>query len=218
MSKYNDRQHKERKFWDRFANTYDSFIKKIFGRTYSSILENLDSELDTSNSVLDIGTGTGIIPFFICSKVAFVDAIDISPEMIRLAYQKQKRSNIQNINFQVQDSYNLTFTDKTFDIVIASNLLHLLYETDKSIYEVKRVMKDDGIFIAPTLCVGEKAQSSFISSIIGAVSGFKIVNKWSIDEFKTMLMDYGFIINKIVKIDGRFPLVYVVLRKNPTII
>ena len=93
------RQFKERKFWDRFANTYDSFIKKIFDKTYNSILENLDSDLDTTQMVLDIGTGTGIIPFYICSKVSSVEAIDISPEMIRVAYQKQKKSNIQNINF-----------------------------------------------------------------------------------------------------------------------
>ncbi|PIQ28806.1 MAG: methyltransferase type 11, partial [Bacteroidetes bacterium CG18_big_fil_WC_8_21_14_2_50_41_14] len=47
---------------------------------------------------------------------------------------------------QVQDSYNLTFLDKSFDVVIASNLLHLLYEPEKPINEIKRVLKDKGIF------------------------------------------------------------------------
>ena len=107
---------------------------------------------------------------------------------------------------QVQDSYNLTFPDKSFDIVIASNLLHLLYEPDKSLSEVKRVMKDDGIFIAPTLCVGENTRSKIIASITGTISGFKVVNKWSINEFKTMLTNDGFIINKTVIVEGRFPL------------
>ncbi len=214
----NDRQFKERKFWDRFANTYDSFIKTIFCKTYNLILENLVSDMETTDMVLDIGTGTGIIPFHICSKVSSVEAIDISPEMIRVAYQKQKKSNIHNINFQIQDSYNLSFPDKSFDIVIASNLLHLLYETDKTINGVKRVMKNNGIFIAPTLCVGENTKSKFIASITGALSGFKVFNKWSINEFRTMLTDYGFIIHKMAFVDGRLPMVYIVLGKNPEII
>jgi ubiquinone/menaquinone biosynthesis C-methylase UbiE len=205
------RQYKERRFWDRFANTYDLFIKRIFEKTYSSILENLDSDLEATWTVLDIGTGTGIIPFYICSKVSSVDAIDISPEMIRVANQKQKNSNIQNINFQVQDSYNLSFPDKSFDMVIAANLLHLLYEPDKSLKEVKRVLKEDGIFIAPTICAGENVKSRIIANITGALSGFDVVNKWSINEFKSMLTNSGFIINKTVIIEGRFPLAYIAM-------
>jgi ubiquinone/menaquinone biosynthesis C-methylase UbiE len=88
--------------------------------------------------------------------------------MIQIAMQKQEDSNIKNIDFQVQDSYRLTFPDKSFDIIIASNLLHLLYEPDKPINAVKRVLKDNGIFIAPTLCVGENTKSrlSFLISLL----------------------------------------------------
>jgi phosphatidylethanolamine/phosphatidyl-N-methylethanolamine N-methyltransferase len=208
-----NRQFKERRFWDKFANIYDSFINVIFSTTYKSILDNLNSDLNPTNNVLDIGTGTGIIPFSLCLKVSSVIATDISPEMIRNAKQKQKKLNIQNIDFQVQDSYNITFPDKTFDIVIAVNLLHILYEPDKPLNQVKRVMKDNGIFIAPTLCVGENTKSRVVANIVGTLSGFRVVNKWSINEFKTMLTKNGFIIKKIVIADGRFPLVYTVLEK-----
>ena len=193
-----NRQNKERRFWDKFANIYDSFINKIFAATYKAILENLDSDLNSTNNVLDIGTGTGIIPFSICSIVSYVIAIDISPEMIQIAKQKQQSSNIKNIDFQVQDSYKLNFPDKSFDIVIASNLLHLLFEPDKPINEVKRVLKDNGTFISPTICAGENTRSRIIAAITGALSGFRVVNKWSISEFKTMLTNSGLSINKIV--------------------
>ena len=211
-----NRQNKERRFWDKFANIYDSFINVIFSSTYKAILDNLNSDLNTTQNVLDIGTGTGIIPFSICLKVSSVIAIDISPEMIQIAKQKQENSSIKNIDFQVQDSYKLTFPDKSFDIVIASNLLHLLFEPDKSLNEVKRVLKDNGTFIAPTICVGENSKSRIIAGIIGALSGFKVVNKWSIREFKTMLINNGFTVNKIVIADGRFPLDYIVVVKNTT--
>jgi len=209
----NNRQKNERRFWDKFAAHYDSFVRNIFGKTYKSILENMDSELNANQAVLEIGTGTGIIPFAIYSKVSSIVATDISPDMIKIASQKQADLNIRNINFQVQDSYNLAFPDKSFDVVIASNLLHLLYEPEKPLAEVMRVMKDDGIFIAPTFCVGENLRSKVITTVAGIISGFKIINNWSIREFKIMLLNNGFKIIKDVRIDGRFPFVYIVLKK-----
>jgi phosphatidylethanolamine/phosphatidyl-N-methylethanolamine N-methyltransferase len=210
----NNRQIKEKKFWDKFANKYDSFIKNTVDSTYTSVLENIGSELNMNQVVLEIGTGTGIISLSVCSKVSSIVATDISPEMIRLAKQKQVDSDIKNIDFQIQDSYNLTFPDKSFNVVIASNLLHLLYEPEKPIHEVKRVLKDNGIFIAPTFCVGENTKSIIITTIAGLFSGFKIINKWSINDFKNILMNNGFIIEKAKRIDGRFPLAYIVMRKE----
>ena len=210
----NNRQIKEKKFWDKFANNYDSFIKNTVDSTYTSILENIGSELNINQTVLEIGTGTGIISLSVCSKVYSIVATDISPEMIRLAKQKQVDSDIKNIDFQIQDSYNLTFPDKSFDVVIASNLFHLLYEPEKPILEVKRVLKENGIFIAPTFCVGENTKSRIITTIAGFFSGFKIINKWSINDFKNMLMNNGFTIEKAKRIDGRFPLAYIMMRKT----
>ncbi|MFA6403377.1 MAG: class I SAM-dependent methyltransferase [Salinivirgaceae bacterium] len=209
----NNRQNKERRFWDRFANYYDSFIDKVFSKTYKSILENINSDLDLNYNVLEIGTGTGIIPFSIYSNVYSITATDISPEMVRIANQKLIKSEIKNIEFQVQDSYNLTFLDKSFDVVIASNLLHLLYEPEKPIKEIKRVLKDKGIFIAPTLCVGENTKSKIIATMIGLFSGFKVVNKWSYRDFKRMLTDNGLIIDKELRIEDKLLTAYIVMKK-----
>jgi phosphatidylethanolamine/phosphatidyl-N-methylethanolamine N-methyltransferase len=207
-----NRQVKERKFWDKFAKNYDSFIKNTVESTYKSVLENIDDELSVNKTILEIGTGTGIISFSICSKVSSIVATDISPEMICIA--NQKKSDIKNIDFQIQDSYNLPFSDKSFDVVIASNLLHLLYEPTKAINEAKRVLKDDGVFIAPTFCVGENIKSIIITTIAGLFSGFKIVNKWSVNNFKNMFVNNELTIVKAVRIDGKFPLAYVVMKKQ----
>jgi phosphatidylethanolamine/phosphatidyl-N-methylethanolamine N-methyltransferase len=203
---------KERKFWDKFAKNYDSFIKNTVENTYKSVLENINEELSVNKTILEIGTGTGIISFSICSKVSSIVATDISPEMIRIA--NQKKSDIKNIDFQIQDSYNLPFSDKSFDVVIASNLLHLLYEPAKAINEAKRVLKDDGVFIAPTFCVGENIKSIIITTIAGLFSGFKIINKWSINNFKNMFVNNELTIVKAVRIDGKFPMAYLVMKKQ----
>ena len=75
-------------------------------------------------------------------------------------------------------------------------------------------MRENGIFIAPTLCAGENTKSKIIASIIGTLSGFKVVNKWSITEFKNMLINNGFTITKTVIIYDKIPLAYIVLKIN----
>jgi ubiquinone/menaquinone biosynthesis C-methylase UbiE len=207
-----NRHKKERRFWDRFANYYDSFITKVFRKSYSAILENIGQDLNLNHVVLEIGSGTGIISFSICSKVTSIVATDISPKMIHTANQKLIKTKIQNIDFQIQDSYNLTLPDKSFDIVIASNLLHLVYEPERPLKEVKRVMREGGIFIAPTICAGENKKIKIIASIIGLLSGFEVVNKWSINEFKNMLINNGFIISRTVIINDKIPLAYIVMK------
>lgn len=205
---------KEKKFWERFAFRYDLFIKKVVHVTYSSIIEQISLELSKKLHVLEIGTGTGIISFAIHSRVASVTAIDISPAMIRIAQQKQRLLAIENICFQVMDSYYLTLKDKSFDVVIATNLLHLLYEPDKALQEVGRVLKDDGIFIAPTFCVGENMKSRIITKVAEVISGFRTVHKWSIAEYSGEMMSKGWKIEKAKRIDGRFPLAFLVLTKE----
>ncbi len=209
----NNRKKRERRFWDRFANYYDFFIDKVFRKTYKTILESIDSDLNLNHNVLEIGTGTGIIPFSIYSKVSSIIATDISPEMIRIANQKLNKTEIKNIDFQIQDSYDLTFPDKSFDIVIASNLFHLLYEPERPIKEIKRVMKDNGIFIAPTLCVGENIKSRIIGTLIGYLGGFKVVNKWNFQDFQRMLTNNGLVIYKALRIEGKLLTAYIVMKK-----
>lgn len=209
-----NRQLKEKKFWDKFALKYDAYMKRTLDETYVSILKNMKEDLKQSDKVLEIGAGTGLITFAICSKVMSIIATDILPEMIKVAQQKKEEQKLTNIDFQVQDSYKLDFSDNSFDMVLATNVLHLLYEPEKAIREVKRVVRDNGVFIAPNFCMGETRKDRIIAKLAGLVSGFKIVNKWSIKEYKKVITTCGFQIEKTILIDGRFPLAYMVARKS----
>lgn len=207
------RQHTERKFWDRMARYYDPFIHRAMNDTYAGILKNIADDLEPSQRVLEIGTGTGIIPFAVCGRVSSITGTDISPEMIGVAREKLARSGIGNIEFSVQDSYALEYPDGHFDAVIASNILHLLVEPVKAVGEALRVLNKNGILIAPTFCAGETIRSRIVSRVM-ELSGFRIMSKWSIGGFTAFLEANGLRILKEIEIKGKMPLAYVVGEKK----
>ena len=172
----------------------------------------LKTDISGSDHVLEVATGTGLLAFEICSYVNSIIAIDIAPEMIRIARQKQQIKNIENIEFQIGDSCNLEFEDNSFDVVIASNVLHLLFNPEKSLSEIRRVLKHGGIAILPTFCHAENIQSRIISGFM-SLFGFKARNKWSVKSYTTFIENNGFIIAKAEVIPGKIPLMYCLVKQ-----
>ena len=46
--------------------------------------------------------------------------------MLNIANSKIRKLGMLNVNFQFQDRNNMEFGDKKFDVIMASDLLHLL--------------------------------------------------------------------------------------------
>lgn len=208
-----NRIEKESRFWNFFSTKYDRFIKITLNTTYRQLYQLLKTDVAGTGKILEVATGTGLLAFEICNNVKSMNAIDISPEMIKVASEKQKQRNISNIVFEVGDTCNIAFEDKTFDVVIASNVLHLLFEPEKSIAEIRRVLKPDGIAILPTFCHADNLQSRFISGFMSMFS-FRARNKWSTKSFVLFLENNRFTIIKSQIIPGKITLMYCVAKKN----
>ena len=62
-----------------------------------------------------------------------------------------KRDNRSaKLHFSVQDMFRLPYAEESFDVVIVSNALHIVPQPEKALAEIRRVLKDDGVLIAPT--------------------------------------------------------------------
>ncbi|MBN2521552.1 MAG: class I SAM-dependent methyltransferase [Bacteroidales bacterium] len=207
----NSRIEKEKKFWDSFAKRYDSFISHL-DKSYTTLLENIINNLNKEDIVLEIATGTGTLSIKIAKKVKKVIGIDISEEMIKIANKKTEEYKTENVIFLTQDAYDINFPAEQFDVIIASNVLHVMVNPAKAINEIKRVLKKTGIFIAPTYCHGNNIITKVISFFMSLI-GFKAFHKWSMDSFKLFIKENGFniIISKIIK--DKIPLLFLVARK-----
>ena len=75
-----------------------------------------------------------------CKKAAaHIEATDASVEMIAEAKLDNQSAKL---HFSVQDMFRLPYADKSFDVVIVSNALHIVPQPEKALAEIHRVLKE----------------------------------------------------------------------------
>ena len=115
----------------------------------SKVRESKILELMRSNTkgkkVLDIGCADGSFGSKLAKKGALVYGVDISPVAVKIAIRKLKDAYVADLNNQ-----KLPFAAKTFDFVIASEIIEHLFNPANLLMEIKRVLKDKGILILTT--------------------------------------------------------------------
>ena len=129
------KEHKN--FWDRNAGRYDRFMRK--DRAAYEKIYALLRPVVKAKTVLELATGTGLIAKHIVNAAAHIEATDASAEMIAEAKRDNRSAKL---HFSVQDVFRLPYADKSFDVVIVSNALHIVPQPEKSLREIKRVLKD----------------------------------------------------------------------------
>jgi 2-polyprenyl-3-methyl-5-hydroxy-6-metoxy-1,4-benzoquinol methylase len=103
-------------------------------------IKMLTQHLRQGEKVLELGCGTGYFTRALAATGAQVTAIDISPDLLARAEQMCSQ---QNVTFEVQNAYVLTYESGAFDSVVGSSVLHHLEVTD-ALREIYRVLKPGG--------------------------------------------------------------------------
>jgi len=190
-------------FWDKWASRYDRTMSGS-QNTYDFIIREMKKTLDRDMTVLELACGTGLISEKIVGNVKMLEATDFSEDMIRKA--KEKIHSVR-LHFSVQDATNLPYAPETFDAVIISNALHIMPSPDKALSGIARVLKPNGILIAPTFTMAD----TFIGRMqmrIMELSGFKVYNKWTSNEYLRYLSSNGFSVTKSYTVGKAAKLTY----------
>ena len=195
---------KERKnFWDRNAGRYDRFMRK--DRAVYEEMYKLIRPVVKAKTVLELATGTGLIAKHIVNAAAHIEATDASPEMIAQA----KRDNCSaKLHFSVQDMFCLPYADKSFDVVIVSNVLHIVPQPEKALDEIRRVLKDEGALIAPTFTHAENSFPSKVKAFFMKLAGFPLHSRWTSEEYLRFLRQNSWSARKSAVLKASFPLTY----------
>src|SRR3989344_7833605 len=155
--------------YNKLAKAYYESRKNMTGTSYfyNELLEmpamiRMLGDLK-DKKVLDIGCGPGIYIEKIKDRCKQVKGIDISEGEVKIA-----RTNNPGIEIVVGNAENLPFRNCEFDVVFASLVLGHLDSWDRTLGEIRRVLKKNGIF-----CF----------SIHNPVTGALVSRKWFFRKF-----------------------------------
>ena len=113
-------------------------------------------------SVLDVGTGTALIPIELCQRDAFdgsIVGVDLSNEMLNLARLSIAELGLgEQIWCEAVDAKSLPFEPGEFDVVMSNTIVHHIPEPFEVLREMRRVVKPDGLLFIRDLLRPETAE------------------------------------------------------------
>jgi ubiquinone/menaquinone biosynthesis C-methylase UbiE len=141
---------KNQRFWNRIAARYAARpLKNV--PAYEAMLADVASRLKGSDTVLEVGCGTGGTAIRLAPGVAQWTATDFSAEMVKIAKAKPSGGNVR---FVVSDVSN-AFDGGPFDAICAFNVLHLVDDLPEMLTRIHAHLKPGGQLICKTWCFAD---------------------------------------------------------------
>jgi ubiquinone/menaquinone biosynthesis C-methylase UbiE len=104
------------------------------------------SEPQTEHTVVDVGSGTGLLSLAFAERTARVWAIDSSPAMCEYLRVKASSAALHNVETVLASAVSLPLIDGVADLVVSNYCLHELRHADKyrALAEARRVLQPGG--------------------------------------------------------------------------
>lgn len=138
---------KTQNFYDRIADVHNLALKfNGYRQSVEKYLKSLDLQIDENSFVLDAGSGTGIVTLgfqsagFRPRKTVAIDLSFNSLMVAREEFEKDKKTDAENIAPVQGNVLSLPFADETFDLVLTCGVLEYV-PLDDGLREMARVMK-----------------------------------------------------------------------------
>ncbi|HSD82426.1 MAG TPA: class I SAM-dependent methyltransferase [Anaerolineae bacterium] len=101
------------------------------------------AQLPPNAIVADVGTGTGFVARGLAERASHVTGFDASPDMLAVA--RRNLAQFANVEFREATGDQLPVVNETFDGVFANMFLHHAPDPAKTIKELARTLKLNGV-------------------------------------------------------------------------
>ena len=119
------------------------------------------------HDVVEIGCGTGGFARRLAERSERVLALDLSPEMIRLA--RERSAQFANIDFQLADVREWPLPAESFDcIATIATLHHLPFE--ETLLKIKTALKPGGVLLVLDLFEAARISDSVVEGLFDSLS------------------------------------------------
>jgi ubiquinone/menaquinone biosynthesis C-methylase UbiE len=133
-------------YWNERADTYDNDSHHALQSeeqrdAWLSVLRAWTG--DSSERILDVGCGTGVISLLLADLGHDVTGVDYSTEMLEQAREKRQQTD-HAVEFRVGDAESLDEPDDGYDLVTARHLIWTLPNPSRAVREWRRVVEPGG--------------------------------------------------------------------------
>ena len=194
--------------WDKLSPFYDLFENVYNGKCNKGIAEKIKEYVTEDDIVLECACGTGLLTLPMAQKCKRLIATDYSVGMLRQT--KKKVAKYSNTKVRKASILELPYKDGKFDVVVAANVIHLLDEPDKAIFELKRVCKPNGKIILPTYINNEKKNSKYAAKLL-SVLGVKFKRQFSLASYKHFITSHNISCVEYSVVEGRMPCAFAII-------
>ncbi|OPY01769.1 MAG: putative methyltransferase YcgJ [Syntrophorhabdus sp. PtaB.Bin047] len=141
--------------FDRLGPVFKAFSSLVYPRVFRTLFASSLQEVPRAGSVLDVGSGTGILSQFACKvrRDLLFTMIDPAAGMLRFAPDFARR-----VLGRAED---LPFPERAFDAVFAGDSMHHFSDPRRAVGELRRVLRKGGVLV-----VFEIDPSSLIGAMI----------------------------------------------------
>ncbi|AHF79993.1 class I SAM-dependent methyltransferase [Thermococcus paralvinellae] len=176
-------------YFDKIAHRYDTWYQTKVGQYVDRTEKKLIfSMIKTKRGkALDLGCGTGNYTTELYRRGFDVIGVDLSQEMLKIA-----KSKLPNVLFIRANAYNLPFKKEVFDLVLSVTMFEFIYEPEKVLNEIHRVLKPGGEVVIGTMngrslwFLFKRFKSIFIET------AYRYARFYTPKELETLLTNTGF--------------------------
>lgn len=203
-----------KKFWDKIASGYDKHALHTYRKAYMDTISKSEKYINLNQIAMDIGCGSGITTIELSKSVKEIYAIDTSEKMIDIAAAKMKSANIKNIHFEVSDIFDSHWTEDSFDVIMAFNILCYIKDIDSFLSRVFKLLKPDGIFLSATDCWGEKRNIiTCTQSLLCKAGVVPFMENLKIHDLEEVISKQGFHILESCNLYDKLPNLFIAAKK-----
>lgn len=150
------------------------------------------NEIQKGESVLDLGSGSGMDAFYAALKVGEtgkVIGLDMTHEQIEKSGKLAKQASYNNITFNKGYIEDIPLKSNSMDVVISNGVINLSGEKEKVFYETSRVLKTGGRLILSDIVSSIKMPEKIICN--ANLWAACIAGAMQINEYKQLIVDSG---------------------------
>ena len=190
----------------RYEQTVDQELKTIWGWSYDAFVAAVVKEIPLSDGdrILDIATGTAVIPLALASAGRLglkISGLDITPAMLVAAEAHLTGKGVTNVTFRQVAAEAMPFDDASFDLVTCRIAPHHFEGAARFVQEAARVLKPGGMLLVQDHLMPEDATAARYIEAFEKLRDPSHNRAFAETEWRAMFADAGLTVTHVEQLD-----------------